>query len=554
MRRALLGMVLAVVLLAAAPAMATVTSRVQDIEFTDASTGFMVGGSNPGIGWSTVGFLSRTTDGGSTWTPVTVSGRWFYGLSAVPAGPVWATSHNSERAFVSFAWPNWTTTASLGSIAYPEDIASIGGSTVVVVGGMQGVGLDGAQPWGDPATIWRSTDHGTKWSLIWKGPAQPPATDGEIPKTYAKMESVDAASGAVWAVGTEYANANAAVKAALAKCSVDNGATFMDVTLPKSTYMLSSVSALSATEAWAVGNGRILKSTDGASFVAAAAMPFTGLVAVDARTADKVAVVGTLGRVAITTNGGSTWKSWTHSSKPTLWSVAFRDDSTLVVAGDDGHIAYLTLAADGSVASAKTGRVVGGSYPAVAHKITFSAPSTSSYASAKLTGKLTTSSGAPAGDRPVLIEQSANRVTWTTLTTRTTSSSGTFSYTAKPKTTTYYRASYAAGGAASPMRTVKPKASLTTPVVSTKMKYKRRYTLYGYVKPVPTTVSIQAYRYESGKWRLKTTYPMPMVDAAGKYTYSIVLPSKGSWRLRAYHKSDARNATTYSSYRNVSVK
>lgn len=39
-----------------------------------------------------------------------------------------------------------------------------------------------------------------------------------------------------------------------------------------------------------------------------------------------------------------------------------------------------------------------------------------------------------------------------------------------------------------------------------------------------------------------------------KYKATITLPSKGKWRMCAYHPADANNVATHSSYRYVTVK
>ena len=129
---------------------------------------------------------------------------------------------------------------------------------------------------------------------------------------------------------------------------------------------------------------------------------------------------------------------------------------------------------------------------------------------------------------------------------------------------TYYRASFAGDGvykATTPTVTsVRPKVYLGTPKASSKMRYRRSYTVSGYLKPRHTArskpVKLLAYRYQRGKWVYRKSYYGKAYNYSSytKYKASVKLPYKGRWRIRAYHASDSLNYKTYSRYRYVTVK
>jgi hypothetical protein len=89
----------------------------------------------------------------------------------------------------------------------------------------------------------------------------------------------------------------------------------------------------------------------------------------------------------------------------------------------------------------------------------------------------------------------------------------------------------------------------------------RAQTVYGYLKPRHTKgtypVRIYKYRYVGGVWK---SYGYAKAKASNyssytKYTARVKLPSPGKWRLRAYHRSDARHPGTWSSrYDYVTVR
>jgi hypothetical protein len=130
-----------------------------------------------------------------------------------------------------------------------------------------------------------------------------------------------------------------------------------------------------------------------------------------------------------------------------------------------------------------------------------------------------------------------------------TDASGGFVFAPKPTVNTSYRIRFllvdrnAYLTATSASKTVGVRAYVSVPIAPTKMSHGRKYTVYGFLKPGhkvgSTPVRIYRYHLVSGKWKLYGSYVLARASAYSgftKYTASIVLPSKGQWRLRAYHK------------------
>lgn len=98
-------------------------------------------------------------------------------------------------------------------------------------------------------------------------------------------------------------------------------------------------------------------------------------------------------------------------------------------------------------------------------------------------------------------------------------------------------------------------------------RYGRTYTVWGYIQPKHTTgsaqIKVKAYkriRQSNGTYRyvwkktFRTKISNPSGSAFSKYKGYVKLPSRGRWRLRAYHAKDSVNAKSYSAYRYVTVK
>ena len=163
----------------------------------------------------------------------------------------------------------------------------------------------------------------------------------------------------------------------------------------------------------------------------------------------------------------------------------------------------------------------------------------------------------------VVLQSSPDGTTWKASMSSTTSPVGGFAFTVAPRVKTYYRVRYAGAisYAASVSKTVvfTPKASLSAPYVPTSVVHGRAFTSWGYLKPRHTAgtypVKLYLYRYQYGKWVLRTTALAKAGNYSSytKYARSISLQLAGRWRMRAYH-GDAQHAATFSAYRYVLAK
>ena len=203
-----------------------------------------------------------------------------------------------------------------------------------------------------------------------------------------------------------------------------------------------------------------------------------------------------------------------------------------------------------------------------------SAPSTTGYgASATIKGTLKDLRGKVISGRTVTLQRSYDKTKWTTVTSTTTSSTGSYSFTQKPKRNTYYRVKFAGDtkyrAKTSAVKQTKVKILYkAAPTMSTYThKLGKSYTVSGQIKPKHASgskqIKIYAYRYEADwwgtkKWVYKKSFSTKISNPSGssysKYTGSVKLPDKGKWRLRAYHAADSKNAKSFSSYRYVTVK
>ena len=185
----------------------------------------------------------------------------------------------------------------------------------------------------------------------------------------------------------------------------------------------------------------------------------------------------------------------------------------------------------------------------IGSRASLTAPATSAYASATLSGSLRTASGALLAGRPMVIQSSSDAAHWTTVKTIVTGAGGTFKTKVMPTRRTSYRARFSGDDVYAPSssatRVVKPRVRLTTPDAPLNAQRGRSFTVSGYLEPRhiagTSAVMLDCYRFRSGAWTLRKT----VVAVASNYrTYtryraSVSLQSVGSWRIRARHAADA---------------
>jgi hypothetical protein len=184
-----------------------------------------------------------------------------------------------------------------------------------------------------------------------------------------------------------------------------------------------------------------------------------------------------------------------------------------------------------------------------------------------LTGKLESNGLSVAGKRVVLQYGYTSTGPWKdSAVDAETAGNGTFSLVAKPTRKTYYRAHFVGDAdflpSMSAVRSATPRVHIGAPKAPVTMYAKRAKTVYGYLKPRHTakTYPVRIYKWKrlaSGKWK---SYGYVKAKASNystytKYSASLQLPSKGTWRLRAYAPADSRHAATWSAkYDYVKVK
>ncbi len=198
--------------------------------------------------------------------------------------------------------------------------------------------------------------------------------------------------------------------------------------------------------------------------------------------------------------------------------------------------------------------------------VTIVAPSTCSYASAKLSGYLTYNS-TPLANRPVKILWWSNGG-YGTAGTDVTDSDGKWTLSVKPKYATDYQAVFEETAeyaySTSYIESTLPMVSLTKPAGPSSAKTSTTFTSYSYLKPRHTSgtkpIYIACQRKESGKWITKKSVLATAKNVtlsgvkASKCSAKIRLTKKGSWRLVAVHSKDALNAKATSSKRYITVK
>lgn len=358
----LVATTVAVVLMSAAvPANAISLKRIQAVDFVDANTGYM-GGGYLGAGTS-AGFLSVTTDGGSTWRATPFANRWFVGVGAASSGG-WALDDYYDFAFNSantgLTWETKGPIAARENVSY-SDIAELSGGRMVAVGRRTSTVSGNGQPTGDLAVIASSTNGGVTWSTDYEGPTYD-LGNGDWGTTKSEMVAVDAtSSGSVaWAVGTERESSSGANW--LIYKTATGGSTWVKQTAPAyNGSPLTCVTAASSNVAFAGAiNRSLLRTLNGGTtwtntafpkqFTPSASMYANGIAAVNDNT---VVAVGGNGSsdgaalIGVSKNASAATPTWTYtilSAAATLRDVSILTPTTWLAVGDDETIYRTTNA------------------------------------------------------------------------------------------------------------------------------------------------------------------------------------------------------------------
>jgi len=168
----------------------------------------------------------------------------------------------------------------------------------------------------------------------------------------------------------------------------------------------------------------------------------------------------------------------------------------------------------------------------------------------KLSGKTVDSTGTPVAGMPVVALTGSGATAGSGI----TAADGSYAINVRPSVRTYYTVvslgnSFIAS-AQSARVLIDPKVYLTTPVSPSAVYLNRAFYSIGYLRPRHTAgtypVLIKAYRKISGRWVLKKTVKAKASNYSSytKYTARYYLPTRGYWKLVAYHDSTAHYPTT----------
>lgn len=211
-------------------------------------------------------------------------------------------------------------------------------------------------------------------------------------------------------------------------------------------------------------------------------------------------------------------------------------------------------------------------HKAAGSSVSLGAPTTCSWGgSARVYGKLSGSdgSGVLAGKAVRIDALPYGATAWTlNVASSTTASDGSFAAYVRPSKQTKYRARFAGDaeriGTTSSVKTVTPKAYLTTPSAPSTVYKGHTFSAYGYLKPRHTSgaknVKLSCYRLESGRWVARKTvyatnsnYSLNGASAT-KYLAKYSLPYAGKWKIVASITGDSVHASTTSGTRYVTAR
>jgi hypothetical protein len=240
------------------------------------------------------------------------------------------------------------------------------------------------------------------------------------------------------------------------------------------------------------------------------------------------------------------------------WSVEEADERRVygrAIAGietapvaDDTQLRFLD-GARYAVASGPAAFALSDRLPALS--MTASSPEPSWKHSVVLSGILTNAAHSPFVGARIVLESSADGVTWTRLATVLTGPTGRFSLRWTPSRRVGVRARYAGAATFLPgtsdVTTVAPRARLTAPAVPSGARHGRTFSVSGTLAPRHPagigTVAIRVQHRVHGVWCDSAVVPATCRDSSGGSKYSAVLKlATGSWRVRAETGADAAHA------------
>jgi predicted CXXCH cytochrome family protein len=323
------------------------------VSFVDTQTGYAVGNRDATLGQGTV---LKTSDGGSSWTTLTVS---YLSSTGVPtplnttmravsfrdASTGWIAGDTGLVLFTQDGGATWTSQKSGAQVMY--GVAAGDGATGHLVGA-NGVMLRTV----NDGLGWLGQQQGTTARLnsgSWTGP-----TSGIVVGAAGLVMTTEDA-GDSWASRTLGPNDLYCVKfggttdgwivgsGGFIRKTEDAGASWTPQ-VSGTTQILYSVTAVDALRAWAVGaGGTILKTTDGgATWVSKPSGTTAILYDVYFVDADQGWAVGASGTVRRTVDGGETWSVQPSGLTSAIYSVHFSDANTGWLTSTTGRLRKTT--------------------------------------------------------------------------------------------------------------------------------------------------------------------------------------------------------------------
>lgn len=329
------------------------TQTLNAVSFVDTQTGYAVGNRNVAASEGTV---LKTTDGGATWSALSVTYQDALGVTV----PLNTTMHSVSFRDAQTGWiageaglvlytddggATWTSQKS-GSLAIQYVCAAdasrghlVGSNGVMLRTHNDGLNWLGQQQgttaringsdWTGPSSkvvvgaagvVMKTVDSGGSWASSTLGP-----------NDLYQVDFADSSTG--WLVGT----------AGFVAKSTDGGDTWLPQT-SGTTQHLYSVSTVGTDTAWACGvGGTILKTTNGgASWVPQTSGTTQNLNDIFFLDANRGWAVGAAGTVRATTDGGATWVAQTSGITSAINSVHFVNATTGWFAGTTGRIRKTT--------------------------------------------------------------------------------------------------------------------------------------------------------------------------------------------------------------------
>lgn len=336
----------------------------QGIHFADADHGWVVGSlgrirrsTDGGVSWSTqdsgttqqlnsvsavtsqtayavgnAGVALKTTDGGSTWTTMPVGvATVLTDVFFLDENTGWVCGQTNVIRKTTDGGATWIVQP-LGATSYLRDIYFTDANNGVVVGSTNNViryTTNGGTTWtaatnpagafygvvmGDAGSGWavgtnarvlRTTDGGATWV------AQNPQTAPTLALNGISAAGPDNG----WLVGA----------GGTVRSTDDGGATWRSVSYG-TILQLNAVKMWDALTAWTAGNtGAVLRTTDGLTWGVQASGTTNNLFGVDFVSETRGWVVGALGTIRTTGDGGSTWAGQTSGTTQTINAVDFVD-------------------------------------------------------------------------------------------------------------------------------------------------------------------------------------------------------------------------------------